>query len=211
MGDARHQRVDVAVGPVELRDLARHPVVGSRPLRSPQVPEASAHSSRVWVSVSTLRKSGIWQTSQSSRTAAGVASPAPRSRHRAPAAQREMVVGVAHLHQARQRRPLLEAVEQQAATTAKSSSVLRHKPAAAARSCGSRPPRPISASSGARARRWCRRCRRACAGPARPAICAISAGRSRRGRAAVELRSPAKATWSTSMLRPMPMASVATR
>ena len=47
--------------------------------------------------------------------------------------------------------------------------------------------------------------------PARPAIWAISVGRSRRGAWPSNLFSLAKATWSTSMFSPMPMASVATR
>ena len=47
--------------------------------------------------------------------------------------------------------------------------------------------------------------------PARPAICAISGAARRRGARPSNFTSLAKATWSTSMLRPMPMASVATR
>ena len=56
----------------------------------------------------------------------------------------------------------------------------------------------------------CRRCRRVWCRPARPAICAISAGVSRRWRRPSNLDRAAKATWWTSRLRPMPMASVAT-
>jgi hypothetical protein len=47
--------------------------------------------------------------------------------------------------------------------------------------------------------------------PARPAIWAISGAVSRRGRWPSNLPRLAKATWSTSMFRPMPIASVATR
>ncbi len=47
--------------------------------------------------------------------------------------------------------------------------------------------------------------------PARPAIWPISCEWRLRVRRPSNLRRPAKATWSTSMLRPMPMASVATR
>ena len=47
--------------------------------------------------------------------------------------------------------------------------------------------------------------------PARPAICATSAGASARGRWPSYLVRRAKATWSTSMFSPIPIASVATR
>ena len=47
--------------------------------------------------------------------------------------------------------------------------------------------------------------------PARPAICANSAGNKSRWRRPSNLRLWAKATWSTSIFSPMPMASVATR
>ena len=47
--------------------------------------------------------------------------------------------------------------------------------------------------------------------PARPAICASSATDRRRGIRPSNFTSSAKATWSMSMLRPMPIASVATR
>ena len=47
--------------------------------------------------------------------------------------------------------------------------------------------------------------------PARPAICASSAAVRSRGARPSNLRLSAKATWSSCRLRPMPMASVATR
>ena len=69
MRDARHQRVDIAVDPVEIGDLRRDPV-GRQPLFRPgEMTEDMAPAACVWVSLITLRKSGIWQTSQRSRTA----------------------------------------------------------------------------------------------------------------------------------------------
>ena len=80
----------------------------------------------------------------------------------------------------------------------------------AARSCGPRPRRrrrPAAAGSRAVVPNVPSRMPR----PARPAIWATSAAVSRRGRWPSNLDRPAKATWSTSMFRPMPIASVATR
>ena len=84
------------------------------------------------------------------------------------------------------------------------------EPRSADRSGGSPPPRPASGSMPSSSAvvpkvpslMW---------RPARPAICAISAAARRRGARPSNFTSWAKATWSRSMLRPMPMASVATR
>ena len=61
MGEPRHQRVDVAVGPLEPGDLVGDPVGRQRRRRGARW--RKIWPSRCgWASVSVLRKSGIWQT-----------------------------------------------------------------------------------------------------------------------------------------------------
>ncbi len=163
----------------------------------------------VWVSSASLRKSGIWQHSHSSRTRARPCASFRVSGSRASAASVSMSDaslpftrpgpggGAARLSSS-------------ASTPEKSRSLLRQQ----STSSGSNvwPSTAATASSGS-GRHWAvvpkvpSRMPR----PARPAIWAISAAVSRRGRWPSNLPRPAKATWSTAMFRPMPMASVATR
>ena len=72
MGDARHQRIDIAVEPVELRHLAADPGGSAGARSGPARWTKQCARNRAWLSLITLRKSGIWQTSQSSRTAPGL-------------------------------------------------------------------------------------------------------------------------------------------
>ena len=77
------------------------------------------------MSLITLRKSGIWQTSQSSRTASGLVAAARDLGQLRQRAQRQMIVGLARRYEAADRcGPLIEAL-QQPPTERKSSRALR--------------------------------------------------------------------------------------
>ena len=165
--------------------------------------------SLVWVSSASLRKSGIWQASHSRRTI------------RRPCARRRMSgsrARAASVSRSAASLPLIRpgpgggaiSVASSASTCVRSRSLLRqHSWSSGSKLCASTAAATSSPSG------W------HCAvvpnvpsrmpRPARPAICATSAGVRRRGRWPSNLPIAANATWSTSMLRPMPIASVATR
>ena len=62
-GEARRQRVDVAVDPVETGELALHPILRQPPVALGQDARTSPPIRRVCSSCVVLRKSGVWQTS----------------------------------------------------------------------------------------------------------------------------------------------------
>ena len=191
---------------------SRHPVLGQPALPACVRWRKILASSRVWASVSILRKSGIWQTSQSSRTRRAVGRHAPRSRIARRAISRARWSSARAPASAPVGAGARRGLRSSARTDRNRSS--RVAPHASARQrleavvldrldrLGVQP---------AQLGRWCRRCRRSCGGRR-----GRRSGRSRSGAAGAgawpsNLCSSAKATWSTSMLSPMPMASVATR
>ena len=118
---------------------------------------------RAWLSLITLRKSGIWQTSQSSRTAPGLVASAVTSAIARQRLQGAVVVGVAHLHEPGRRRPLVEAAQQACRPNRSAAACCARRAGSAARTGAPRPPRR-SPGRAAPHRPWCRRCRRSCAG-----------------------------------------------
>ena len=212
MRDPVDQRVDVAVGPLELRDHVRRPSRSAGPpRRAGQVPVDGGQQMqmRVGQRLAEVRDlADLPQQADALRARARVPDlVAPRQEDQA-----AVVDGVADLEQA---------VRAAAARSRLASSDWSAREVELAAAPAQRLQRregvaldrlDLTRSRTTRSHWWRRRCRSAMWRPARPAICAISGGRRRRCSRAVELGAgSANATCATSMLRPMPMASVATR
>ena len=192
-------------------DLPADPVARQPLRRAPARWRKICARKRAWVSLITLRKSGIWQTSQSRRTAPGLVASAAMSGIARQRLQRAVVVGLARRHRAPACGGRSSRLLQQARRPSGSrAGVAPVRAASAARSGASRPPRRCSGRAAL------------VGGGAEGAVAHVAAGAAgdlrdlgRRsggaGRGRRTCASRAKATWSRSMLSPMPIASVATR
>ena len=209
MGDTGHQRVDVAVEVLQPLDVAVDPVLGQPLAALRQMLEELAEQPRVLFrhrlaeirhladfpeQFHALRRAQARQELRMRRQGLQgelivlLANPLQRGMVRRPVERgdqrrhrMEIEVAVAPLHVAQR----IEAVVLDRLDQLR-------RPA--------RRPRP-----------WCRRCRRSCGGRRGRRSAPISTLRSGRSVRPSNLRNEANQTWSTSMLRPMPMASVATR
>ena len=213
-GDAVGERLDIALDIVEPRDLARRTSPAGCGRRPRSDARTAARPAAHACSAPGLRKSGRPQAAQSRadqlrRRAPGRA-PQGSSASRLSTA-RSIASGAAR--SSRRDRPALRGGDQRVDAVeiglalAPVEEIERGEAMLLDRSISSgvnRRARRLRAS----ARRTCRR-----AGGARRGRRSAPSRRtvSRRGRWPSNLARPAKATWSTSMLRPMPIASVATR
>ena len=186
VGDAREQRVGVAVHAVEGRHLGRHPVLGQAPGRAAQVPVDLAEQPRVRVGQDVAEVGHLADVPEQPHRLRRVA-PGRRSPDRAARAASARWSSASRMRtELRATAGAARGCRRSARGEAKSRSELRQDsassgskrwPSTAATRPSSNGPRSAVGPK-VPSRRW---------RPARPAICATSAGRSGRGPRAVEL------------------------
>ena len=206
------ERVDIAVRRGRVARLGRDPIVGQPLLGPGEMAEDLAQQPGMGVAHDLAEVGDLADLPQEPHGAPGPSRARAISGSRASAASASMVVGLARPAQAGPGGGALEALQQRRRAKRKSRSAVAPD---RARFSGSKRWSSIastsSGSSGRQLAGGAEACRRSCAarrgrrsGRARPAAAGAARGR----RTCTRL---AKATWSTSMLSPMPMASVATR